>query len=207
MWPTFFSIRLETPLKDTQNFYLSRYVFSATLFILATCSASFFFCFGQRELFGKQAGWRTILHLPFLMGLGVGICVNNTKAVIEAITSSFNGKKQSGEFVRTPKYGVTGSTARASLRKRRIFTFDRLMCPIIEIAFGLYMASCAWISLEYKYARASVPFSLIFAAGYLYVGFATLHTMWQMSREGATAAAAPDVIAAIPEATADVPAA
>jgi cellulose synthase/poly-beta-1,6-N-acetylglucosamine synthase-like glycosyltransferase len=181
MWPTFF--KMETPLKDHQHFYLSRYAFSGTLFILATCSASFFFCFGQKELFGKNAGWKTLLHLPFLMGLGVGICINNTKAVIEAIVSSFNGKKQSGEFVRTPKYGATSSHRGSSVRKRRIFTFDRLMSPILEIAFGLYMASCALISLQYHFARVSIPFSLIFASGYLYVGFSSLLTMYQMSRD------------------------
>jgi cellulose synthase/poly-beta-1,6-N-acetylglucosamine synthase-like glycosyltransferase len=46
------------------------YIFSASLFVLATCSASTFFVFGQRELFGKKTGWKTILYLPFLMALG-----------------------------------------------------------------------------------------------------------------------------------------
>lgn len=188
MWPTFISFfNFETPLRPSQHFYLSRYAFSATLFILATCSASFFFCFGQKELFGKNAGWKTILHLPFLMGLGVGICVNNTKAVIEAIAGAFKrgDKRQSGEFVRTPKYGVANSAARATLRRRRVFTFDRLLCPMIELAFGFYMAACVFISIEYRYARASVPFTLIFAGGYFYVAVSSLYTMWQMSRETA----------------------
>src|SRR5688572_15310713 len=50
-----------------------QFLFTASLFILATCSASTFFVFGQRELFGKVAGWRTILYLPFLMSIGVGL--------------------------------------------------------------------------------------------------------------------------------------
>src|SRR3954452_14512697 len=64
------------------------YIFSASLFVLATCSASTFFVFGQRELFGKKTGWKTILYLPFLMALGVGVGLNNARAVFEAIWSA-----------------------------------------------------------------------------------------------------------------------
>ncbi len=56
------------------------------------------------ELFGKEAGWRTILYLPFLMSLGVGLGLNNAKAVFEAIWGAIRHKPS--EFVRTPKYGA-----------------------------------------------------------------------------------------------------
>ena len=69
-------------------------LFSASLFVLATCSASTFFIVGQRELFGKEAGWKTVLYLPFLMGLGVGLGLNNAKAVIEAIWGAILQKAQ-----------------------------------------------------------------------------------------------------------------
>ena len=74
----------------------------------------------------------------------------------------------------------------------RVFTFNRLVLPIIEIAFGCYMACCLWISLWYqcgilpgsdKSGWASVPFLLIFAGGYFYVGFGSLQAMYQMSQE------------------------
>ncbi|MCS7034817.1 MAG: glycosyltransferase, partial [Phycisphaerae bacterium] len=55
-------------------------LFSISLFILATCSASTFFVYAQRELFGRQAVWRSIAYLPILMALGVGVCINNSKA-------------------------------------------------------------------------------------------------------------------------------
>ena len=77
-----------------------------SLFILATCSASTFFVFGQSELFGRGAGWKSLLYIPFLMGLGIGVSLNNTKAVFEAIWGAIQRKPS--EFVRTPKYGVTG---------------------------------------------------------------------------------------------------
>ena len=110
---------------------------ASSLFVLATCSASTFFVFGQRELLGKEAGWKTILYLPFLMSLGVGIGLNNAKAVFEAIWGAIRSKPS--EFVRTPKYGVTGPAA-ASGSNARIFTLKRLWLPMLEIAFGVYMA-------------------------------------------------------------------
>lgn len=178
MYPAFFNFW--APLK---NQVWGHFIFSASLFILATCSASTFFVFGQRELFGKEAGWRTVLHLPFLMGLGVGMCVNNTKAVMEAVWTHF--RKKPSEFVRTPKYGVTGTTQN-QWRRQNVFTFKRLMLPIIEILFGIYMVCCVLISLLWQFGMASVPFLLIFAGGYLYVGFASLYALWKMNQnEGA----------------------
>jgi cellulose synthase/poly-beta-1,6-N-acetylglucosamine synthase-like glycosyltransferase len=184
MYPTFF--QFFTPFKVHT---WGSWVFSLSLFVLATCSASTFFVFGQRELFGKEAGWKTLLYMPFLMGLGVGIGINNAKAVLEAIWSAFKGKPS--EFVRTPKYGTTGQ-ARARLRNNGVWTFKRLTLPILEIAFGCYMASCLWISLWYqcglwpgqdKTGWASVPFLVIFAGGYFYVGFGSLWAMYKMSQD------------------------
>ena len=93
MYPAF--IYVDSPIK---NAHWSHYLFSASLFILATCSASTFFIFAQRELFGKAHGWKTLMYLPMLMALGVGICINNTKAFIEAVLSAFH--RRPSEFIR-----------------------------------------------------------------------------------------------------------
>src|SRR5439155_1837033 len=103
MYPAF--IYVDGPWK---NWHFAKAMFSLSLFVVATCSASTFFVFAQRELFGKQATWKSILHLPMLMALGVGTCVNNTKAVFEAVWGAI--KRKPCEFVRTPKYGVSGKT-------------------------------------------------------------------------------------------------
>lgn len=185
MYPTFFAML--SPFKPHS---WSQYVFSFSLFVLATCSASTFFAVGQKELFGKEAGWKSLRYMPFLMALGVGMGINNAKAVFEAIWSSFT--KKTSEFVRTPKYGIAGQARTRRVKRPPVFTFHRLVLPILEIAFGCYMASCLWISLWYqcgilpgsdKSGWASVPFLLIFAGGYFYVGFGSLMAMWQMSQE------------------------
>ena len=184
MYPTF--IGFATVLKANS---WGNYVFSASLFILATCSASTFFIFGQKELFGREAGWRTLLYMPALMALGVGVSLNNAKAVLDAIWTAY--RRKPSEFVRTPKYGVSGQS-KAKYKTKSVFTFSRLALPIVEIAFGVYMISCTWISVWYlcglwpgqpKSGIATVPFLLIFAGGFLYVGFGSLHAMWQMHRD------------------------
>jgi cellulose synthase/poly-beta-1,6-N-acetylglucosamine synthase-like glycosyltransferase len=212
MFPTFFN-----NLSPFQGKSWSQYLFSATLFVMATCSSGMFFVWGQRELLGKEATWKSIVYIPVLMALGVGICLNNTKAFFEAIWGAI--RKKPSEFVRTPKYGVTGKTRQSWGRSPpgpstapvdpprdatdavepastaavpqppRYFTFKRLALPIIEIAFGCYMACCIYISVAMylwwgeKWSLASVPFLLIFASGYFYVGMGSVYALWHMQVE------------------------
>jgi cellulose synthase/poly-beta-1,6-N-acetylglucosamine synthase-like glycosyltransferase len=175
MYPAF--IYVDGPLK---HYALGHWLFSTTLFILATCSASTFFVFAQRELFGRLAGWKAILYLPFLMALGVGVCLNNAKAVIEACVGAC--RRRPSEFIRTPKYGVTGRD-RTNWQPKRVFVFTRLALPIVELAFGAYMSTFIFISIYYQYARGSIPFLFIFAGGYLYVGGSSLYVIWKMHQE------------------------
>jgi cellulose synthase/poly-beta-1,6-N-acetylglucosamine synthase-like glycosyltransferase len=159
----------------------SQYLFSASLFVLATCSASSFFVVGQKELLGSEAGWKTVFYMPVLMALGVGVSLNNCKAVLEAVWGAIR-KKPSSEFVRTPKYGVTGQQG-AIWRGGSVYTLKRLSLPIIEIAFGCYMSSWILISLYYDFCLMSVPFLGIFAGGYFYVGFSSLHALYKMQQD------------------------
>ncbi len=69
------------------------------LFTASSLSIAVFYVMSERELFPKR--WKkTFFYLPFLMALGIGLTVTNTKAVIEALL----GIKSA--FVRTPKYRV-----------------------------------------------------------------------------------------------------
>ena len=185
MYPVFFGYyhNITAPLKEHM---WGHYLFSVSLFVLATCSASMFFVFGQRELLGKEAGWKTILYLPILMALGVGVGLNNAKAVFEAVWCAL--RRKPSEFVRTPKYGVTGN--KQKWRSARLFNPKKLWLPVLEIAFGTYMALCIVISLWYGFGYSTIPFLLIFAGGYFYVGFSSLYVLWRMNREAEEAAAA-----------------
>ena len=69
------------------------------LFLAATASVANFYMVCQRELY-PQTWMERLRYLPFLMSIGIGLAVNNTKAVLEAL---FN---KPSEFARTPKYHI-----------------------------------------------------------------------------------------------------
>src|SRR3954469_21073748 len=81
------------------------------LFFAATMSVCNFYIVCQREL---HKDWVTRLkYMPFLMSIGIGLCVNNAKAVIEALFD-----KQT-EFARTPKYHIEGNADEWASKKYR----------------------------------------------------------------------------------------
>ncbi|MEM8876168.1 MAG: glycosyltransferase, partial [Planctomycetota bacterium] len=182
VYPAF--IAVSGPLKD---YPLAGMLFGITMFILATCGASTFFIVAQRELFGKSSFFRTLLHLPFLMALGVGMSLSNAKAVLEGVFQDRHSKRN--EFVRTPKFGVTGKHAHTAPVDEPTLNdkpasddlhwwLKKLPLPMLEIAFGTYMLTFIFISIWYSFATASIPFTGMFAAGYFYVGFTSLRSLW-----------------------------
>ena len=183
MYPTFFVF-----LSPFTAHSWGQVIFSTSLFILATCSAGAFFVYAQSELFGRRAGWRTLLYMPALMALGVGVCINNTKAVLEAIWSAI--RRQPSEFIRTPKYGVVGLVNTRIWRRDSMWSIRKLSLPAVEVGFGLYMAWCLYTAVAMLWQAddrlagiAGIPFLCIFSAGYLYVGFGTLYALWKMHHQ------------------------
>ena len=132
------------------------------LFFAATFSFCNFYMVCQREL---HKDWVSRLkYVPFLMSVGIGLSVNNTRAVFEAV---FN--KQS-EFTRTPKYhieggrrrmgrqaipSVRGGAAAHRTRARTLFHVDRLLCA------------------GERYLR-HLPFLVLFQVGFLYTGLLSI---------------------------------
>ena len=47
---------------------------------------------------------------------------------------------------------------------------------------GCYMLTCIYISLMWNFGQMSIPFLLIFAGGYFYVGFGSLHALHLMNK-------------------------
>jgi hypothetical protein len=125
--------------------------------------------------------------MPLLMALGVGVSLNNAKAVLEAIWGAIRGKPS--EFIRTPKYG-SGGLVSQSWRSSSFLSLRHLSLPIVEIAFGVYMSCWIFISLYYTFCLSAVPFLCIFAGGYFYVGFSSLHALWRMHQGACDAEAA-----------------
>ena len=133
------------------------------LFMASTFSISSFYLVSQRELFPRS--WpRALIYLPFLMALGIGLTVTNTKAVIEAIIG-----KQSA-FARTPKYRVISKQDKVGANKYR----KRLgWVPWIELLIGTYFALTVYYAIDNE-NYITVPFLLLFVVGYWYTGLMSL---------------------------------
>jgi len=166
-----------------------RVLFDLGIFSLATVSAGTFYVCGQFELFRT---WRDALkYLPFIMALGVGMCLSNAKAVMEALFH------RESEFVRTPKFGAGDADyQRHKLGARR--RQKRLkMLPLVELIFAVYMATCAVIAMTDKRTLLGVPFLAICAVGFAYVSLLTFHS--QFARRRTLAPAEPDAAATATE--------
>ena len=132
------------------------------LFFAATASVANFYMVCQREL---HADWTTRLkYLPFLMSVGIGLTVNNTRAVFEAL---FNHQT---EFSRTPKYRIEGRTDEWIGKKYRQ---SFLVQPMIEIALGLYFTATVFYALA-NGIYGTVPFLVLFQIGFLYTGLLSI---------------------------------
>jgi cellulose synthase/poly-beta-1,6-N-acetylglucosamine synthase-like glycosyltransferase len=132
-------------------------------FITATASVCFFYVACQREQ--GEGWWNRIKYLPFLMSLGIGLALNNAKAVLEALLN-----QQSG-FTRTPKTGVEADGA--PVQVSRAYRGKRNWLPALELAFGAYFSCALWFAVDHG-IYTSVPFLVLFQLGFIYVGISSL---------------------------------
>jgi cellulose synthase/poly-beta-1,6-N-acetylglucosamine synthase-like glycosyltransferase len=95
--------------------------------LLATASTCTFYLLAQREA-GVSRRERLLL-LPVLVATGVGMALNNARAVVEGLVGP------AGKFVRTPKYAVTGSESkwlqlRTYHRSAAVWTVAEVLCAV-----------------------------------------------------------------------------
>ena len=126
------------------------------IFLLGSGSVLAFYLLSQKEL---RSSWlSTLRDLPCLMSVGVGLSVNNTLAVLEALS----GKRT--EFVRTPKpagEGGGGAPARVGYRGR----FSPL--AVVELVMAIYFVFVFAYALR-RGIYVALPFVALFLSGYLY---------------------------------------
>jgi cellulose synthase/poly-beta-1,6-N-acetylglucosamine synthase-like glycosyltransferase len=107
-----------------------------------------------------------LLHLPLVMGLGIGLAFSNARAVLEALL----GVKS--EFVRTPKYRVEEDTTDATW-KRKKYRRKRGLLPLLELGFALYFLLAIIYSAN-LHMWGTIPFLLLFFFGFGYMGVMSL---------------------------------
>ena len=132
------------------------------IFLAATASVSFFYIATVREL--GLGWWDRVKYLPFLMSLGIGLSINQSRAVIEALLD------RQSEFSRTPKTGSEGSTVQAV---KKTYKGQHTWVPFVELTFAVYfMAAIVYAAANGIYT--SMPYLALFCFGYLYVGVTSL---------------------------------
>ena len=141
-------------------------IIDVPLFLLATASVSAFYIVSQRELYSDWAS--TFKYLPLLMGLGIGLSVNNSFAVVEALAN------KESEFVRTPKFGIENRKDSWSTKK---YQGDKsVLIPVIELILGFYFTITVIISII-EGIWLTLPFLILFQYGYLYISFLSFSTI------------------------------
>jgi len=132
------------------------------LWLASTASVSMFYLVSQRELYPD---WRTRLRfLPFLMSLGIGLSVSNSKAVMEALL----GIRSS--FMRTPKYRIESKKDRWATKK---YLRGTGVMPVLELLFGLYFGFVVFYAFSNQ-NYPTIPFLMLFVVGFTYMGLMSL---------------------------------
>jgi cellulose synthase/poly-beta-1,6-N-acetylglucosamine synthase-like glycosyltransferase len=127
------------------------------IFLAAFASVCSFYVFSQKELFPDT--WRSRLkYIPAVLGVGIGISINNAVAVVEGL---FGGPS---EFKRTPKYRIEGAGDEWKLKRYKGATG---WIPYVELALGLYFSIVALYAIAYG-LFAALPFIGLFQVGFLY---------------------------------------
>ena len=134
------------------------------LFMVSTFSISSFYLVSQKELFPGR--WYSKLpYLPFLMALGIGLTITNTKAVLEAIIGHQTA------FARTPKYRVAAKGERSVAAKKYRKRLGWI--PWAELLVGCYFVLTVYYAMANE-NYITVPFLILFVYGYWYTGLMSL---------------------------------
>ena len=127
------------------------------LFLSATVAVLTFYLMSQ--VAGNEDWRREMRYLPALMSVGIGLSVNNARAVISGLFH------QGGTFIRTPKYRIEKAGQSWSSKRYRAGTDPT---RVIEGILALYFLGVT------TYAAVvgmwmSIPFLLLFVQGYGYM--------------------------------------
>ena len=138
------------------------------VFFFASVSVIVFYLTAQGAQ--RPGGWfKSIPYLPALLALGLGMSVNNGRAVIEALMG------QESDFVRTPKYGVGNKLEPG--HKRSKYASAKSVALWIEVLLALYFGTLLVLA-ALRGQWLSVPFLSLFFFGFAYVSGGSLVKRW-----------------------------
>lgn len=150
-------------LVRTQHGWREVLLIDLPLFMGTTFSIGTFYVVAHKQLYGRA--WKAVIKVPLLMSLGIGLSINNAKAVLEGVFG------HDTPFVRTAKHGVEKNTENWRKKKYRA---KKGIVPMIELLFAAYFVFTIYVAIDGGH-YVSIPFLLLFLFGYLYVGAFSLY--------------------------------
>ena len=150
-----------------QSGWLRMFLLDVPIFLSASVSVAVFYICAQRELHPRT--WmKEILLLPALIALGVGLSINNARAVLEAVfnhPSEFNAPRNTAlKTNRRP--GDRAATCRSNRS-----------CRSSKIGFAIYFSYIVWYAVAHE-QYFTLPFLVMFQCGFLYVALSSLAQWW-----------------------------
>jgi len=111
--------------------------------------------------------------MPYLLIYSIGMSVNNTVAVFDAVL----GKKN--EFLRTPKYGIIKKT---DAWRDKAYNLPFTKTTLLEIFFGIYGIMGIFIAI-FSNNSIFVPIIALHVIGFFYISFQSIsHTSFKRDK-------------------------
>lgn len=137
----------------------------APFFLLNAVSVGLYFGLSQREVKNNKNWTKRLKYVPGLMSLGIGLGLNQAKAVLEGFFTN------DIEFKRTPKLGVDeNGNATAS---KKAYKVPKSLITFLDLGFALYYFGALLVAIWLR-KWASVPFLWLFFSGFAYISFMSL---------------------------------
>lgn len=142
------------------------------VFVLATLSMAIFYAASQREIYSD---WKSrLFYLPLNLALGIGLAVNNARAVLEALI----GKES--PFQRTAKYAIAKKGERWNHKKYRS---SINLGTLVEMGLGIYFTVALGFAIFFQ-MWSTLYCLVLFQIGFLYVGGLSLfqgRSLWRLT--------------------------
>ncbi len=156
-------IRIENGWKDL-------FVFDLAAFFCGVVPIALYYGISQKEL--GQPWLKSLLYLPLLMAVGIGLCINNGKGVVEALM----GHKTA--FLRTPKFHIEGTGDSWKRKLYHGYAHDVQCC--VEMTFGICFLCTIIFALQHGVYTA-VPFLALFCTGFFCIALFSVYERYSVS--------------------------
>jgi hypothetical protein len=156
-----------------------------SVFVFAFIASFLFYLYSQKDVYED---WRSrILLFPVFMAGSMGFAINNSKAVFEGLLN------KKSEFVRTPKYGISGKVD--SWKDKKYVHKKISLLVLLELLVAVYSV-CGIVVSIVTLQLAAIPFQLMFAFGFGLVSYLSIRHIIESNRKVAkqTAALAADTV-------------